>query len=149
MTLDFSSCLQKQQDLKIQFTGCITADLRYKKIIELGSKLPLLESKHKTPENLVYGCQSELYLYTSYDSKGLLHFVADSEALISKGLAALLLYVYSEESPETILKCPPQILSELGIPQSLSPSRSNGLSSLYLRMKQEALKHLTPNGSTF
>ena len=69
-------------------------------------------------------------------------FEAEADALISAGLAALLTQVYSGETPETILKCPPTYLDEIGISASLTPNRANGLYSIHLRMKQEALKLL-------
>jgi len=140
--MDFTSCLQKQETLKKTFLSCVSAEERYKKIIELGATLPVFDPSLKTPDNRVHGCQSEMFLHTLYKD-GRLVFQADSDALISKGLAALLISVYSHESPETVLKCPPSYLSDLNIPQSLSPSRSNGLSSLFLRMKQEAIKYFS------
>lgn len=139
LSMDF---LEKQEKIKELFLSCTSVEERYKKIIELGTKLPLLDSSLKIPENRVEGCQSEMYLYTSYED-GFLVFAADSDALISKGLAALLILVYSHEAPEVILTCPPNYLSELGIPQSLSPGRSNGLSSLFLRLKQETIKYFS------
>lgn len=141
-SMSFTSCLQKQETLKKTFSSCISAEERYKKIIELGSTLPAFDLSLKTSNNRVFGCQSEMFLHTLYKD-GLLIFYADSDALISKGLAALLISVYSHESPEAVLKCPPSYLSHLQIPQSLSPSRSNGLSSLFLRMQQEAIKYFS------
>ena len=82
-----------------------------------------------------------MHLLTSKE-EGKLYFQAESDALISKGLAALLIAVYSGESPEAILKCPPSYLEEIGITASLTPNRANGLYSIHLRMKQEALKAL-------
>ena len=70
-------------------------------------------------------------------------FEAEADALISAGLAALLIQVYSNELPEVVLKCPPNYIDELGISASLTPSRANGLYSLHLQMKQQALKLLT------
>lgn len=132
----------KQDKIKQIFAACSSAEERYKKIIELGTGLPPLDPSFKTEANRVYGCQSEMYLHTLLKD-GLLVFTADSDALISKGLAALLIAVYSFETPTTILKRPPTYLTEIGIPQSLSPSRSNGLSSLFLRMQQEAIKYFS------
>lgn len=137
----FQSCLSKQQKIKEVFAGCSTPQMKYEKIIELGRNLPPYPADLKTPGRLVKGCQSQMYLFTSF-SEGKILFQSYSEALISAGLAALLLAVYNDEPPETILSCPPDFLEELGIHGSLSPSRSNGLSSLFLRMKQEALNFL-------
>ncbi len=138
---DFQSCLIKQARVKLLFSTCLTAEQKYTKIIELGRALPPFCSSLKMDENLVKGCQSRMYLYATF-SEGKVFFRLDSEALISAGLGALLLSVYNEESPDVILSCPPLFLEELGIQKSLSPSRSNGLASLFLRMKKEALRFL-------
>lgn len=137
----FESCLAKQENIKSRFANCKTLEERYEKIIELGKELPALSEEYCIPENLVKGCQSRMYLSTHLEG-GVVIFEGESDALISRGLAALLLYVYSGEKPETILKCPPLYLEELQIASSLSPNRANGLYSLHLRMKQEALKFL-------
>lgn len=139
--ISFDSCLSKQMRIRALFSECATPAAKYEKIIELGRTLPSFPLKLMTPENLVKGCQSQMYLSATH-TNGKIYFQCYSEALISAGLAALLLGIYNEEAPESILSCPPQVLEELGIHQSLSPSRSNGLSSLFLRMKQEALNFL-------
>jgi cysteine desulfuration protein SufE len=89
----------------------------------------------------VPGCQSVLYLHTHFQD-GKLFFAAHSEALISAGLAALLIAIYTDSSPETILLNPPVFLQEIGLLASLSPSRSNGFASIYHRMRQEAMKKI-------
>jgi cysteine desulfuration protein SufE len=137
----FESCLEKQQRIKRLFSDCDTPQKKYEKIIELGRLLPAYPIEFKTPDRLVKGCQSAMYLRTQLH-EGKVHFQAFSEALISAGLAALLLAIYNDEPPEAVLACPPAIFDELGIYGSLSPSRSNGLSSLFQRMKQEALNFL-------
>lgn len=85
-----------------------------------------------------------MYLRSFYDN-GIIVFEAASDALISAGLAALLIQVYSNETPEAILKCPPTFLESTGLSASLTPSRANGLYSIHLRMKQDALKFFTQN----
>ncbi len=132
---------EKIDAIKGLFSSCKSNEDKYKKIIELGRALTPIPENFKTNENLVKGCQSRMYLHSVYEN-GVLSFEAESDALISAGLAALLVQVYSGETPETILKFPPLYLEELAISQSLTPSRSNGLYSLHLRMKQEALKAL-------
>lgn len=135
----FESCLQKQQFIKQIFNACPTEEAKYQKIIEFGRELPPLADQYKVPENIVKGCQSTMYLRSSWLNEGI-KFEAQSDALISAGLAAILLKVYSGEPPEVVLKCPPTYLEELGISASLTPSRANGLYSVHLRMKQDALK---------
>ncbi len=113
----------------------------YQTIMEMGRELPPFEESWKTEENLVTGCQSILYLYSALNQDKLF-FYAFSDALISKGLAALLISFYNGRTPEDVLKIPPTFIEELNIPQALSPSRAGGLASLHLKMKQQALQHL-------
>lgn len=142
--VNVEECLAKQNEIKAVFLACPSEDAKYEKIIEFGRALPPLDSSHKTPDNLVKGCQSLMYLRT-FNLKGRVYFEGQSDALISSGLAAILIQVYSGQTAEAILKCPPDYLEELGISASLTPSRANGLYSIHLRMKQEALKYLTQN----
>jgi len=135
----FESCMQKQQHVKDLFAPFKTEDLKYQKIIELGKKLPPFPESEKISEYVVKGCQSIMYLSAKLE-EGKVFFAVGSDALISAGLAAILIQVYSGETPEAILKCPPAYLEELGIGASLTQSRANGLYSIHLRMKQEALK---------
>lgn len=136
-----NTVLQRQEALKDIFSKCTTPEARYEKIIAMGKELPSLDAAYKVDENIVQGCQSVMYL-RSHMKDGKVFFEVSSEALISAGLAALLVFVYSGEPPEAILKIPATYLQDLGIYASLTPGRSNGLSSLYLRMKQDALKFL-------
>lgn len=132
---------QKESEINFLFQNCKSQEERYQKIIEFGQNLPKLDPRHKIQENVVKGCQSTLYLYT-YKEGSVLNFNAESEALISSGLAAILIHLYSGETPEFILKSSPVFLETLGITASLSPNRANGLYNIHLRMKQEALKFL-------
>jgi cysteine desulfuration protein SufE len=137
----FESCIAKQNRIKEQLMACATEESRYVKIMELGRELPKLAEEYKIPSNLVKGCQSQVHL-RAYLEEGKVVFEAEADALISAGLAALLISVYSEELPEVILKFPPTFLEELGISASLTPNRANGLYSMHLQMKQEALRLL-------
>ncbi len=143
MTIE--SCRQKQEEVKQLFSGLITVEAKYEKIIEIGRTQCHLPSKCKTDAHLVPGCQSRMYLVSHYVNNKV-YFESESDAIISAGLSILLIRVYSGEDPETILKCPPTYLEELNIPQTLTPGRANGLASIYLRMKQDALRYLVqPN----
>lgn len=137
----FDSCLAKQASIKSIFENIPSSEGKYEKIIEFGKNLPKLNEEFKTSQHLVSGCQSQTYL-KAFSEDGLIYFEVGSDALISAGLAALLLNVYNGETAETILKCPPKFLDDIGISASLTPSRANGLYSIHLRMKQEALKLL-------
>lgn len=139
--MSHEGCIAKQDTVRRDFHELRSEEEKYEKIIQLGRESPSLDEAYKTEENIVTGCQSQMYLH-SFLKDGKVYFQADSNALISAGLAALLISVYSGESPETILMCPPDYLEDLGISTSLTPSRANGLYSVHLKMKKEALKHL-------
>lgn len=121
------------------FTSCDPSKI-YEKIIEIGRKLPSAPREIEIEANLVSGCQSIAYLSIAQTPEGLLSYRLQSEALISKGLGALLLAAYDNAPLELILLYPPLFIQELGLHKSLSPGRSNGLASLYARMKKEALR---------
>lgn len=133
-----SESFQKKCEELKKFFAPQSTEERYKTLIEMGRKLPPYPEQHKTVDRIVPGCQSTLYLRATLKD-GKLFFEAHSDALISAGLAALLINVYSGETPETILKCPPSFIQELGINSSLSLNRSNGLANIHLKMKQQAL----------
>ena len=107
------------------------------KVIERGQALPLLAKEEHIEKYRIAGCQSLLYLKTSLQEEKLL-FSAYSNALISLGLAALLIEIYQEEVPEVVLHCPPKVLTEIGMTSSLTPGRMQGVNSLYARMRLEA-----------
>ena len=91
----------------------------YNKIIELGQQSTPLYAEDRIPENLVKGCQSKMYLKTTFDGEKM-HFAAEADAFsISAGLAVLLIMVYNEEIPEVVLKCPPTYLEKIGITSAL------------------------------
>jgi len=138
MPVSFS---EKQESIKDLFKSCATNAHKYEKIIELGKQLPSLEKNLCNEENRVPGCQSLMYL-VSECRDGKVYFHADSDALISKGLAWLLIELYSGETPESILTTPPAFVDELGLISSLSLNRANGFASIHLKMKQCALNHI-------
>lgn len=135
------SILDNQKKILLQFSSCTTQESKYKKIIEMGSSLPPFDPLYKTSEHLVRGCQSLTYLYHTV-SEGKLYFFAYSEALISAGLASLLIQVYSGQTPEDILRTPPEFIKELELGSLLSPGRSNGLIGMYTRIREIAVKAL-------
>lgn len=140
----FASCLLRQENLQHEFLALPDAQARYDRLMMMGRALSQADKKLCLPQNLVSGCQSEVYLSARFE-KGKVYFSIYSEALISSGLAALLLAIYDGESLETILKCPPDCIRNIGILTTLSPGRSNGLASMYLKMKQECIHILTRN----
>lgn len=134
-------CLEKQKEVESLFLAIPSEEQRYEKIIQLGRSAAPLEEKYKSRENIVPGCQSVMHMH-AWMEEGRIFFAAESEALISSGLAQLLIMVYSGVKPEVVLKCPPDYLERLNISASLSPNRANGLYSIHLKMKQQALKLL-------
>lgn len=123
------------------FAACQTPEAIYAQIMAFGKSLPPFDPSWKIEENRVSGCQSEMYLHV-IEKGGRLYFYAASDALISAGLAALLIQAFNGVTPEEMLKSSPAFLETLGIPAALSPTRAGGLASLYLTMKKRALRIL-------
>lgn len=131
--------MSQKTEIKKLFENCLTQEEIYQRIMEIGRGQKPFAQEDRNSENLVSGCQSELYLKSKVVDDTL-EFEAYSEALISSGLAQILILYYNHRSFEEIIKEPPTFLEELGITQSLTPSRANGLYSVHLKMKQIALK---------
>lgn len=112
---------------------------KYEYIIDIGKNLPVLEDIYKKDENKVTGCQSQVWL-TAEMKDGSLYYKADSDAIITKGLIALLIRVLSGHKPEEILDTKLSFLDEIGMKEHLSPTRSNGLVSMIAHMKKYAEK---------
>ncbi|CDZ80295.1 putative SufE-like protein YgdK [Candidatus Rubidus massiliensis] len=129
---------EKQKKMVELFSACKSDDEKYQLIIQLGKKLPKLSDELKKTEYKVKGCQSTVYLYSFIENKKM-HFCAESDSLMSAGLAALLINVYDNETPEVVLKNPPKYIDDLGLAANLTPNRANGLYSIHLKMKQDAL----------
>lgn len=142
--MDFPSCLEKQARLKKIFEALPSREARYEKIMQIGQSSSSFPKEAQIEENLVPGCQSLLYLKVSC-TDGKLHIQTFSDALISAGLAQLLVQIYDGEPPMAVTGCPPLFLKDLGILESLSPSRANGLKSLYQKLQKESLKFLAPS----
>ncbi len=113
---------------------------RYKYLIKLGQKLETLPDKFKVEENLVRGCQSQVWLVTDLEDNKII-FKADSDAAITKGLVALMVRFYSGEDPDTILATRPGFIKKIGLQEHLSPTRSNGLAAMVKQMKIYAMAY--------
>ena len=131
---------QIQQDIIEEFSAFDDWMDKYQMIIDLGNELPPLDPAYKTEDNLIDGCQSRVWLHAEYND-GLLHFEADSDAIIAKGLIGLLIRVLSEHMPREILDCDVHFIDEIGLTQHLSPTRSNGLLSMLKQIKTYALAY--------
>lgn len=119
---------------------------KYKYIIELGKNYPSLDEEQKKIENKVDGCASQVWLVTSEERSAnqlVLHFKGDSDAIIVKGLVVILFSIFSNKSPEEIIQIDAfEKLKKLDLEKNLTMQRSNGLSSMVKRIKQEAQKHI-------
>jgi cysteine desulfuration protein SufE len=131
----------RQQLVKDEFSSCKDWEDRYKHLVEIGRALPELAEQDKKEDNLVRGCQSQVWLVTDLTPEGKIHFRGDSDAVLVRGLVALLLRVYSDATPDEILSSSPQFLKEIGFEQNLTPSRSNGLFSMLKQIRNYALAY--------
>ena len=113
---------------------------KYEYLIELGKSVPVIDDINKTDDNIIKGCQSKVWLHSSYE-KGKIHFQADSDAIISKGLVAILLSVLNNRKPDEILSADLSFIDEIGLKEHLSPNRANGLSSMLKQIKFYALAY--------
>ncbi len=111
---------------------------RYEYIIELGKSLPLIDEKYKTDENIIKGCQSKVWVHAE-EQEGKVVFTADSDAILTKGIIAILIRAFSNQSPQAILDADTQFIDEIGLKEHLSPTRANGLVSMIKQIKMYAL----------
>ena len=115
---------------------------RYEYVIGLGKKLAPIDAAAKSPEHLIKGCQSQVWLDASYDG-GKVQFTADSDSLITKGMIALFVRVLSDETPDDILTADMSFIERTGLKEHLAPTRANALSLMAQQMKQRALSFAT------
>ena len=113
---------------------------RYQLLIAMGSEQPALQEQYKTEQNLIDGCQSRVWLQADMEN-GKLHFRAESDALIVKGIVALLVRVLTGHTPQEILDADLYFIDRIGLRQHLSPTRSNGLGAMLKQMKMYALAY--------
>ena len=112
---------------------------RYGYIIDLGNQLPPIDEKFKTPQYLIEGCQSRVWINADLTAEGKVEFQADSDAIIVKGIIALLIKVLNNQSPGDILDADLYFIDRIGLSEHLSPTRSNGLLAMVKQMKVYAL----------
>ena len=114
---------------------------KYEYIIDLGKSLPVINDAFKTSDNTIKGCQSKVWLYAEYINNKLI-FTADSDAIITKGIIAILIRVFSNQSPKDIVDAKADFIEEIGLKQHLSQTRANGLSSMIKQIKLYAVGYL-------
>jgi len=114
---------------------------KYEHLIDLGKNLPLIEEKNKTADKIIKGCQSTVWLNAELIN-GKIVYTADSDAIITKGMVALMVRVLSDQKPDDIVKAKLAFVNKIGLTEHLSPTRANGFVSMINQMKLEALKAL-------
>ena len=107
---------------------------RYAYIIDLGNSLPAIDEKFKTPQYIIEGCQSRVWLNAELNDEGKIIYTADSDAIIVKGIISLLIKVLSEHTPQEILDADLYFIDKIGLSEHLSPTRSNGLVAMVKHM---------------
>ena len=115
---------------------------RYEYIIDLGKSLPIIDAQYKLDENLINGCQSKVWLYSELENDTI-KYTADSDAILTKGIVALLLRVYSGQKPADILTAETNFIDQIGLKEQLSPTRANGLVSMVKQIKMYAIAQQT------
>ena len=113
---------------------------KYEYLIDLGKSLPIIKEKYKTQDNLIKGCQSRVWLHANHE-KGIIVYTADSDAVITKGIVALLIRVLSNQKSDEIASANLEFINEIGLKEQLSPTRANGLVSMIKEMKLYALAY--------
>lgn len=131
---------QVQQEIIDEFAMFDDWMDKYALIIEQGNSLEKLDDKYKTPNNLIEGCQSRVWLQTDYEN-GRLRFQAESDAVIVKGLLAMVLKVFSGRTPDEIIGADLRFLKEIGLTEHLSPTRSNGLLAVIKQIRFYAIAY--------
>ena len=112
---------------------------KYEYLIELANTLDVIEDTKKTPDNIIQGCQSRVWLDSSLDEDGTLTFRADSDAIITKGIIALLIRVFNHQKPDDIINANLYFIDEIGLSANLSPTRANGLLAMIKQIRYYAL----------
>ena len=115
---------------------------RYEYMIELGKSLPLISDDHKTDDNIIKGCQSKVWVHAEMNNDKVI-FTADSDAIITKGIIAILIRVFSGQHPKDIIEANNNFIDKIGLKEHLSPTRANGLVSMIKQIKMYAIAYQT------
>ena len=133
-----------QQDIIDEFDMFDEWMEKYEHIIDLGKSLPLIEEAHKTEDNLIKGCQSRVWLHAN-KQKDKVVYTADSDAIMTKGIIALLVRTFSGQKAQDIVEADTNFINQIGLKEQLSPTRANGLVSMVKQMKLYALAFQSQN----
>ncbi|MDT0558595.1 SufE family protein [Ichthyenterobacterium sp. W332] len=115
---------------------------RYQYMIDLGKTLPLIDEKYKLDTNLIKGCQSKVWVHAEMDNDTV-RFTADSDAIITKGIIAILIRVFSNQHPQNIIEANTEFIDKIGLKEHLSPTRANGLVNMVKQLKLYAIAYQT------
>ncbi len=129
---------ERQDEIIEEFSGLDDWMDKYQLLIDMGNEQEPLDERYKTEQNLIDGCQSRVWLQADY-TDGIVHFSAESDALIVKGIVTLLIRVLSDATPQEILDADLYFIDEIGLKEHLSPTRSNGLVAMVKQMRMYAL----------
>ena len=135
---------EKQEEIIDEFSMFDDWDERFQYVIDLGKGLPLIEEQYKTEENTIKGCQSKVWLHGEIVNDKIV-FTADSDAIITKGIIAILIRVFSNQTAADILNADTNFIDKIGLKEQLSPTRANGLVSMIKNIKMYALAFNTQN----
>jgi cysteine desulfuration protein SufE len=127
-----------QEEIIDEFSMFDDWDERFQYVIDLGKTLPLIKEEFKTEDNTIKGCQSKVWVHANYQD-GKIVFTADSDAIITKGIIAILVRVFSNQEPKAILNANTEFIDQIGLKEHLSPTRANGLVSMIKQIKMYAL----------
>lgn len=131
-----------QNDIIEEFSMFEDWEERYQYMIDLGKTLPLIDTQYKTDDNLISGCQSKVWVHADLEDNKII-FTADSDAIITKGIIAILIRAFSNQSPQDIIKANTNFIDEIGLKDHLSPTRANGLVSMIKQLKMYAIAYQT------
>ncbi|WP_027127583.1 SufE family protein [Gelidibacter mesophilus] len=131
-----------QEELIDEFSMFEDWEERYQYMIDLGKTLPLIDERYKTEENIIKGCQSKVWVHAEMNDDKVA-FTADSDAIITKGIIAILIRVFSNQHPQDIIDADTDFIDEIGLKEHLSPTRANGLVSMIKQLKMYAIAYQT------
>ncbi len=130
---------ERQDEIIEEFSGLDDWMDKYQLLIDLGNEQQPVDEQYKTEQNLIDGCQSRVWLQADYLESGVIHFQAESDALIVKGIVALLIRVLNDATPQEILDADLYFIDQIGLKEHLSPTRSNGLLAMVRQIRTYAL----------
>lgn len=131
-----------QEEIIDEFSMFEDWEERYQYMIDLGKELPLIDPQHKTESHIIKGCQSKVWVHAEMEDDKVI-FTADSDAIITKGIIAILIRAFSNQHPKDIIEANTDFIDKIGLKEHLSPTRANGLVSMIKQLKMYAIAYQT------